>query len=126
MTKSGRDGAQVAGPYLRGLAGHRPAADLKWDGRDMWPQIAGKARTAPERTLYWTTPRGSALRSGDWKLIVAGPRNAKGPLKDELFDLAKDPQEKTDLAERHPEKVAELKARLAEVAKRDRDALPND
>jgi uncharacterized sulfatase len=47
---------------------------------------------------------------GNWKLIVPQAPNAKGG--PELYDLAKDPFEKTTLAGRMPEKVKELTKKL--------------
>jgi arylsulfatase A-like enzyme len=87
---------------------------------NIWPAIAGRD-AVPARTLYWAGPgfRARALREGDWKLIASG----KSPQeKFELFDLGRDPNEQQDLASRMPGRVAELKARLAEVARADRDA----
>ena len=49
--------------------------------------------------------------AGNWKLIVPDARNVKGG-KVELFDLAKDPTEQTDLAAREPERVEELMKQL--------------
>ncbi|MDF1850574.1 MAG: arylsulfatase [Verrucomicrobiales bacterium] len=66
------------------------------------------------------------FRSGDWKLqrhdsgsarnVVVEKKlaNTKVP-KFQLFNLAKDPQEKKNLAESHPEKMEELKTRLNEI-----------
>ncbi|HVF59035.1 MAG TPA: hypothetical protein VNJ70_04395, partial [Thermoanaerobaculia bacterium] len=48
-----------------------------------------------------------AVTEGTWKLIAA----SDGTL--ELFDLAADPGERTDLAAAHPARVRELSARLA-------------
>lgn len=112
-------------PTLCALAGYQPNRDLKWDGMNVWPQISGSAPSVTARVFYWTTPRSSALREGDWKLIVPTTRAGKGG-KVELFDLANDPNEKTDLAARQPEKVAALKVRLAAMAKADGDALVKD
>ncbi|HEY8506147.1 MAG TPA: arylsulfatase, partial [Gemmataceae bacterium] len=56
------------------------------------------------------TPNGGAIRKGDWKLVVGGKRT-------ELFNIAKDPYEKRNLAEEHPEKVKELQQRLDAYAK---------
>ena len=39
-----------------------------------------------------------SVRSGNWKLVAS-------PQRSELFDLAADPSEKTDLATMHPEEV---------------------
>ena len=68
----------------------------------------------PERNLYITGTRGNrwALRDSDWKLILS-----KG--KVELFDLAKDPNEKNNLAKTHPDIVTRMKGKLDEHRKRD-------
>ena len=44
---------------------------------------------------------------GTWKLIVPHAPNVTGG-KPELYDLAADPDEKANLADKHPDKVAEL------------------
>jgi arylsulfatase len=72
-----------------------------------------------------------ALREGDWKYIPANRDTATGigrgadprdqrfaPARveeDLLFNLAEDPGETTNLAATHPEKLAELRARLAAI-----------
>jgi arylsulfatase A-like enzyme len=48
---------------------------------------------------------------GNWKLIVPHEPNVKGE-KPELYDLAKDPEEKVNLAAKQPEKVADLAKKL--------------
>jgi arylsulfatase A-like enzyme len=45
---------------------------------------------------------------GDWKLILPAPQNSPGTTV-ELYDLAHDPGESTNLAARYPEKVDHLK-----------------
>jgi arylsulfatase A-like enzyme len=100
----------------------------------MWPQISNPAAKPIARLLYWTTPTEASVRDGDWKLIVPRAEGGrKGKAKKEgtgaagqLFDLAKDPYETTNLAAKMPEKVAELKQKLATMAKADNDALAND
>ncbi len=111
-------------PTFCALVGYAPERDLKWDGRNMWPHISD-AKTAPiARTLYWTTPNAASVREGDWKLIVPMARPNKAVVgKPELFNLAADPHEKTDLAAQQPERVAALQRTLAEIAKSDRDAV---
>jgi arylsulfatase A-like enzyme len=111
-------------PTFCGLARYAPDTDLKWDGSNLWPVLKGQA-AGTSRTLYWTAPgfRASAVRDGDWKLIVpSGP----GAAQAELFNLADDPHESTDLAAKMPEKVKELRGKLAEIAKSDRDAVARD
>ena len=70
----------------------------------------------PNRNLHIAGPAGNrwALRNGDWKLILTESKNrdsADMP-KVELFNLGNDPNEKTDVAGKNPEKVNELKAKL--------------
>jgi uncharacterized sulfatase len=48
---------------------------------------------------------------GTWKLIVPHKANVKDG-KSELYDLAKDPTEKANLADKQPEKVKELTKKL--------------
>jgi arylsulfatase A-like enzyme len=112
-------------PTICALAGYQANPDLKWDGQNMWPLLAGETSVAPPRPLYMVSPgwRSRALRLGDWKLVVHGENEKR---KVELYDLAKDPQEAADLAASQPAKVAELLDKLAEVAKNDRDAEAND
>jgi hypothetical protein len=44
---------------------------------------------------------------GNWKLILFRPKGGSGaPAKLELFDLGKDPFERTNLVQDHPEIVA--------------------
>ncbi len=75
-----------------------------------------KGGDLPARTLYWHFPHysnqggrpGGAARAGDWKLIEWYEDG-----RVELFDLARDPGETTDLAAREPKKAQELRDKLA-------------
>lgn len=80
---------------------------LQWDGVNIWPALSGKSELAP-RSLHLTGTRGDrwALRKGNWKLILTKPKN--GESKIEVFDLATDPGETSNLAEAKPELVREL------------------
>lgn len=53
-----------------------------------------------------------AIRRGDWKLV----RMATFPGKTELYNLARDPEEKDNVAALHPEIVSDLNARLIAYA----------
>ena len=108
-------------PTLCALTGYQPERDLKWDGINVWPRLTSKTATTEPRVLYWATPRGRAVRVGDLKLIVQSTRTGT-PGKAELFDLLKDPNEKTDLAMQRPEDVARLQQALAAISKADGDA----
>ena len=61
---------------------------------------------------YYKTERLEAVREGRWKLRVAQP--GKGGAVAELYDLEADRAESTDVAEAHPEVVAQLQARAEE------------
>src|SRR5262245_22996450 len=62
---------------------------------------------------YNVEPFRGALRQGDWKLVW----RSLLPPKIELFNLADDPNETSNLADKHPEKVKELQARIDQLAK---------
>lgn len=104
-------------PTFARLAGFQPQEDLKWDGSDRWPILTGEVR-AEERVLYWLGPNANslALRQGDFVLIRHNQHD------DELYNLATDPGQKTNLAAKHPEKVKELLELLKKVRARDNDA----
>jgi len=77
-----------------------PAADeALLEGMNIWPVLAGTGVGGP-RVLYWNTGRQCACRVGDWKLI----QDRKSGLI-ELFNLADDPYELTDLAQDDPDQV---------------------
>ena len=50
-----------------------------------------------------------AIRKGDYKLVKAGNRQML-PKTTQLYNLTEDISEKTDLAEKQPDKVKELEA----------------
>jgi arylsulfatase A-like enzyme len=111
-------------PTFCALAQYTPERDLHWDGENSWDVISSQSvfRSHP---LYWAAPgfRGQALRIGDWKLVQHG----KGDnLKAELFQIAKDPSETTDLSKEYPERLGEMQAYLAKTAAADKDAVAKD
>lgn len=70
---------------------------------------------AAERTFYWHYPHyhgstwkpGASIREGDWKLIEFYHYE-----KVELYNLAEDPGEKTDLSEQNPEVATKMLDKL--------------
>ena len=86
------------------------------DGQNIWPLLDGKVNTLPPRTFYWVVNedrRWVALRQGDWKIL----RNLR---KDwELYNLADDPHELTDLADTMPSHLNDLKRRYREEWSKD-------
>ena len=90
------------------LAATGAAIDPAWklDGVDLRPYLTGVRTEAPHKTLYWRFGDQWAIRHGDWKLLVAN----EGSGKPELYDLANDIGESTDLAAKQPDRVKELQA----------------
>lgn len=104
-------------PTLAALAGASIAKCKPLDGLNVWPAIAEGKPSPRTEVVYDIEPFRAALRRGPWKLVW----QATLPSRTELFNLAEDPSEKTDLAAKNPQKVAELKARVEELA---RTAVP--
>jgi arylsulfatase A-like enzyme len=77
------------------------------DGISVLPALMGTGPApSPDRHFYWEFhERGfqQAVRWRNWKAVRDGER---GPV--ELYDLAKDPSEKTDVAAREPEVTARM------------------
>lgn len=109
-------------PTFCALAGYKPKTDLKWDGRNVWPLLTGAEKVAP-RELYWVSPNFTqyAARTGDWKLVVT-----KKDDRAELFDLKTDPNEKTDLAAKQPERVKAMRDLIAKFAAHDNENKVED
>jgi arylsulfatase A-like enzyme len=99
--------------------------DQHRDGVSFFPALEDAAARAPKRPLFWHYPHwgnqggtpGAAVRLGDWKLIDW--YWGKGP---ELFNLATDPGEQTNLAAEQPAQTAELR-RLLDEFRHDTAAL---
>lgn len=110
-------------PTLCGVAGVAGAERVDWDGQDVLPVIEGR-RSAEPRTLYWAGPgsRSTALRHGDWKLVVTRANNRE---RNELFDLAADPREQHDLSESRREQLQVLLDRLTEIRAADNSSRVN-
>lgn len=100
-------------PTLCSVAGIEPPADRPLDGANALPVMDGKsiARSAP---LYWQydkaqqSPWKLALRQGEWKLLADEKLEHVA-----LYNLAADAGEKTDLAEKEPDRVRTLREVLA-------------
>lgn len=116
-------------PTLLKLAGASLEQKLPLDGRDAWATIAAGQPSPRAEILINAAPMSGALRAGNWKLVLNGDghtaevnRRENGreistaPPKIELFDLAADPGERRNLAEEHPGKVQELRARYEALA----------
>ena len=107
---------------LAGIA--EDAVNSTWDGTNIFPALVGEA-TLPERPLYSAGPRfrALALRQGGWKLIVFPSQRDDQPNKIELYHIANDPSESTDLSQEMPDKVKELMAALEAESAADGDSV---
>lgn len=100
-------------PTFLEAAGARPAPGQVLDGRSLVGVLKGGS--LPERALFWHYPHygnqggapTAAVRRGDWKLIEWMEDG-----RVELFNLAQDLSESTDLAAREPDRVARLRTEL--------------
>ena len=89
-----------------------------WDGEPI-PQAPGHSLVSAfdrdeivqREFLWWLHERNRAIRVGDWKLVAANGEPW------ELYNLAQDPTELSDLARQHPERVSKLSSAYASWAK---------
>jgi arylsulfatase A-like enzyme len=130
-------------PTLVTLAGGTLEQKLPLDGRDVWPMLTQGAKSPHDAILLVSNPPTcAAIRMGDWKLLMnastasldegeKAPKAAKGKGKGkgkeanpgaangevQLYNLANDIGETTDLATKEPERAATLRAKLEEFLK---------
>jgi arylsulfatase A len=108
-TQPGRTTDHVSGfqdvmPTLCEIAGAKTPKSI--DGISFLPTILGKGEQRKHEFLYWEFPGyggQQAVRLGDWKAIRQNIH--KGNLKIQLFNLADDIGETTDVAANHPDIV---------------------
>ena len=106
-------------PTVLALAGAKGSPDHPFDGKNIWPTLAEGQASPHEDILINVEAFRSAIRKDNWKLI----RIALLPGKTELFDLSKDPGEHENLADRFPEVVNDLQARLVAYAKQQKPSF---
>ncbi len=112
-------------PTVLGVAGVKPEATARpLDGRDVLAAMQGKA-PAPRRPWFSYFAPGdtesAAVTLGNWKLVLTGgavlAATPDAASKIELFDLGADPAEARNLAASEPDRVAELRALLADFGR---------
>ena len=110
-------------PTILARAGIEPEADMEGAS---WLSLVGMSDSPyPERDVFAvSTPWDASLQSGNRKLVRYGlddpndpvppPRSGRVPLlsRNELYDVAADPEERHDLAALEPDHLAALSARL--------------
>lgn len=122
-------------PTAMRIAGIESGPDEALDGVDVLDVLTGERETL-ERELYNYIGQAGpdeeqiSVMTNEWKLLVLGPVLTDESADDSrrqrmLFQISEDPYETTDLAEEHPEMVAELEAKLkAFRALQPADAVP--
>lgn len=110
-------GADLA-PVLAGLAGIEPPNADRLDGLNLFSRNAGDQ--SDQRAIYseamlpmfqygWSSLRG--IRQGPWQVISG--------VRDELFNIDRDPRELTDLAESEPLQVQHLLEKIDRIKAHD-------
>ena len=101
-------------PTVAAAAGVKVAHEI--DGQSFLPLLLGEEQSAFARDLFFSRREGNerymgeciwAMRRGNWKLLKNSPMRPW-----EMYDLANDPKEATDLASRNREKYRELAAAM--------------
>ena len=122
-------------PTLVKLAGGSLEQKTPLDGRDVWPMLTKGAQSPHDAILSVQSPTTAAVRVGDWKLLMnAADRDSEDGAEEtvkkkgkgkaaatgdtvELYNLANDIGEQTNLAAKEPERVTKMRSKLAELLK---------
>jgi arylsulfatase A-like enzyme len=105
-------------PTLCDIAGISPQSET--DGLSFYPALRGAMKDQKTHdVLYWefNEKKGpaQAIRFGNWKAIRLWDERLENMGSVQLYDLAKDPGEESDLAEQYPEVVERAEKLLAEA-----------
>lgn len=112
-------------PTFSNFAQAKMPNDLTVDGKDFSKVIFDGAESEHQYYYYYSYTHLHGIRDKEWKLVL--PRQAKpkfmkwakrkidGVEEVQLFNLTKDKEEKTNVAEQYPEKVKELMLAMEEA-----------
>lgn len=100
-------------PTLAALTGASTAKCKPLDGVNAWETIAENKPSPRTEVVYNIEPFRGAVRQGDWKCIW----RTLVPTSVDLYNLAEDPYEQTNLATAHPDKVAAMQERINALGK---------
>lgn len=122
-------------PTFLTLAGDPPVRGSPLDGVDLIPFLTGKDSGVPHPRLFWSVENTAtwAVRDNDWKLVredsdpttLGGKFRGDGPreYKLQLYDLAADPEESTDLIAANPEIAARLQSLMDDFRSQSKPSL---
>ncbi len=104
-------------PTLADVTGTTAPAGI--DGISLAPTLLGNDSQQAHELLYWEFPGyggQQAIRMGDWKAVRQQvlKKDNPDPLKIELYNLANDIGETTDVADQHPEVVEQFRVMMRE------------
>ena len=105
-------------PTIATLSGHPLKPVKKIDGIDITKTLTADAASPRKEFLHYSSQgQIEGLRQGDWKLLVQKPNRRSKNKKPQLmlFNLSKDLGEKENIADKHPEKLASLLARMKKL-----------
>ena len=86
--------------------------DPNLDGVNLLPYLAKPVEAMPSRDLFWRFWNQTAVRSGDWKLIVAGDYKLLFNLKDDLGETKNVITEHADIAKTLEQKLVAWNAEM--------------
>ena len=89
-------------PTFINIAGGNASKIKVLDGVDLVPYLTNKNTEAPHQKLFWKIANRGIVREGDWKFSRYPDRPA------ELYNIAEDISESTNLATKYPEKIKEM------------------
>jgi len=107
-------------PTIAHATGSKIPDDRKYDGRDILSALTGESEFPEFEFFYFRGRRVEAIRKGEWKLRMS--RHLRNdveegiPLTPELFNLNRDPSERYNVADQHPELVEELMEKMKQMA----------
>lgn len=106
-------------PTLAARAGASLTGTKPLDGVDVWQTLSQGAPSPRTEIVYNVEMFRAALRQGDWKLNL----RATLPTKVELYNVAKDPGETTNVAADNAPLVAALQKRIDDLSKEMKPSL---
>ena len=116
-------------PTALELAGRDVPEDRTYDGQSILPLLKGEQKGSREEILYYLGAELYAIRKGPWKIhfkTLTPYRGQKPEVHDPplLYHLEHDPSERFNIAEEHPNVVADLIA-AAEAHKNSFEPAPS-
>ncbi|MRX65293.1 sulfatase-like hydrolase/transferase [Maribacter sp. RZ05] len=94
-------------PTLVELCGLNVKEDLKFDGKSLVPLINGNTEEFEDRIVITNSQR--IENPEPWRRTALMQKNWRVINGTELYDLKTDPEQRVDIAEQHPEKMAGFK-----------------